>query len=63
MYCCRTSIQRNAKGPGKLLRYIEGSLYRKPRFNEFAEKKPKCSLCRGMVNIAFKVPQESEQLR
>ena len=27
-----------------------GSLYRKPRFNEFAEKQPKCSLYRGMVN-------------
>lgn len=26
------------------------SLYRKPPFNEFAEKRPKCSLYRAMVN-------------
>ena len=34
------------------VRYIEGSLYRKPRFNEFAEKQP-CSLYLGMVNRFF----------
>ena len=30
-----------------------GSLYRKPRLNEFAGKKPKCSLYRGMINSFF----------
>ena len=30
--------------------YIESSLYRKPRFNEFAEKQPKRSFYRGIVN-------------
>ena len=32
-----------AKGLGKFTRYIEGSLYRKPRFNNFSEKQPKYS--------------------
>ena len=32
------------------LRYIEGALYRKPRYNEFVGKQPKFSLCRGIVN-------------
>ena len=31
----RTFIQRSARGLGKFARYIEGSLNRKPRFNEF----------------------------
>ena len=35
---------------GKFVRYIEGSLHRKPRYNEFAEKQLKCSLYRGIVN-------------
>ncbi len=34
----------------KFVRYIEGSLYRKPQYNEFVEKQPKCSLYRGVVN-------------
>ena len=42
-----TSIQRSAKGLGKFVRYIEGSLYRKPRFNEFLGKQSKCSLYRA----------------
>ena len=50
MACGGTSIQRGAKRLGKLIRYIEGSLHQKPRFNEFAEKRPKCSLYRAMVN-------------
>ena len=28
-----------------------GSLYRKPRFREFAEKQPKCPFSGGMVNV------------
>ena len=36
-----------------MVRYVEGSLHRKPRFNEFAEKQPKCSLHRGMVDRFF----------
>ena len=36
-----------AKAQGK---YIEGSLYRTPPFNEFSRKLPKCSLYRGIVN-------------
>ena len=35
------------KGLGKLVRYIEDWLYRKPR------KQPKCSLYRGVVNNVF----------
>ena len=27
--------------------------YRKPRYNEFAGKQPKCSLYRGLVNDCF----------
>ena len=34
------------------VRHIEGSSYRKPRFNEFGEKQP-CSLYRGMVSRFF----------
>ena len=30
-----------------------GSLYRKPQYNEFVEKQPKCSLYRGIVNNCF----------
>ena len=30
--------------------YIESSLYRTPRFNEFSKKQPKCSLYRGIAN-------------
>ena len=30
--------------------YIESSLCRTPRFNEFSKKQPKCSLYRGIVN-------------
>ena len=37
-------------GLGQLVRYIEDSLYRKPRYNEFAGKQPNCSLYRGTVN-------------
>ena len=40
------------QGTGKLVRYIEGSLNRKPRYNEFAEKQPKCSLYRGIPSIS-----------
>lgn len=32
------SVELSAKGLGKLVRYIEGSLYQNPRYNEFAEK-------------------------
>ena len=37
-------------GTGKLVtvRYIKGLLNRKARYNEFAEKQPKCSLYRGI---------------
>ena len=45
-----TSIERSAKRLGKLVRYIEGSFYRKSRFNELAEKQLNCSLYRDMVN-------------
>ena len=43
-------IQRNldltkCQGTGPI-----GSLYRKPRYNEFVGKQPKCSLYRGIVN-------------
>ena len=38
------------QGTGKLVRSIKGSLNRKARYNEFAEKQPKCSLYRGIVN-------------
>ena len=41
------------QGTGKLVRYIEGLLNRKPRYNEFVEKQPKCSLYRGIVNNCF----------
>lgn len=34
----------------KLICSMEGSLYRKPRFHEFAEKQPKCSLYRWLVD-------------
>ena len=40
-------------GLGKLVRYIEGTLYRKPWFNEFAEKQPNRSLYRGLANNYF----------
>ena len=42
-----TSIQRSAKGLGKFVRYVEGLLYRKPRFKEFLGKQSKCSLYRA----------------
>ena len=29
------------------------SLYRKPRYNKFAKKQPKCSLYQGIVNNCF----------
>ena len=38
------------KGLGQLVRYIEGSFYQKPRYNEFVGKQPKCSLYRGILN-------------
>ena len=34
---------------GKLVRYVEGLLQRKPRFHKFAEKQPKCLLYRGII--------------
>ena len=36
-----------------LYRGFESSLYRKPRYNEFVEKQPKCSLYRGIANNCF----------
>ena len=41
----------SVKGLGKFVRYIEGLLYRKPRYNEFVEKPPKCLLYRGIVTV------------
>ena len=38
---------------GNCFRFIEGSLYRKPRYHEFAEKQRKYSLYRGIINICF----------
>ena len=40
---------------GKFVHYIESSLYRTPRFNEFSKKQPKCSLYReyNLQNAAF----------
>ena len=40
---------------GKFVRYIESSLCRTPRFNEFSKKQPKCSLYReyNLQNAAF----------
>lgn len=35
-----------------MVRCIDGLLYRKPRFNEFAEKQPKRSFYRGIVKLA-----------
>ena len=37
----------------KFLRYIEGSLDRKPLYNEFVEKQPKCLLYQRIVIIVF----------
>ena len=40
----------SAKGLEKFVRYIQGLLYRKPRFNEFLGKQAKCSLYRRVVD-------------
>ena len=47
---CRIQYNIGTVELGKFVRYIESSLYRTPRFNEFSKKQPKCSLYRGIVN-------------
>ena len=39
-----------SQGMRKLVDYIEVLLSRKPRYNKFGEKQPKCSLYQGIFN-------------
>ena len=52
--CANEALDRghaiNTVELGKFVRYVESSLYRTPRFNEFSKKQPKCSLYRGIAN-------------
>ena len=51
MWYSGTSISPSAKGLGQLVRDFEGTLYRKPRYNEFVGNQPKCSLYRVQLII------------
>ena len=42
-----TLIKQSRWGLAKFVRYMEGLLFRKPRYDEFEGKRPKCSLYQG----------------